>query len=346
MSFSELLKHSLVEARRIDLNTPAKGGTTSGDFLRAVYAKFGAGLYSGRDAGDVRGNFGNDAGAHRYRLLQDGFIEKVGAKFKISQQGLDWLAKNPGTGAKAVKVTPAVVAQAANSPSAGSSNTDPDDSGDSGDSGDQGTDDEPLAKGVKDIARLQGKKFIVPKVSSNSKYTDQIKTILSHMRSFADGTTKTTYMLAGDPGTGKTSFVKSLSTLTGIPLVVIEAPHITQEHLINIPFLVLDGPKTKTGNLTIDDSNAQMKVVQAESNLVTQLKNKTKRTPEQIQQEIDKNHILKEIQPLLAKRISKIDNAYNAILFLDEFYRCFGANQMIDVEISDEGFSNHVLANI
>ena len=293
MKFSSFIKKTINEARRVDLNTPAKGGTTSGDFLRAIYAKFGANSYSAKEAGEIRGNFANDAGAHRYRLIQDGYLEKDGAKFKISKQGLDWIAKNPGNGPAH---TPA-------------------------DDADDSEDNDKLAKGVRDIAQLREKKFIVPKVSTNSKYLDQMKTILSHMRSFADGTVKTTYMLAGDPGTGKTSFIKSLSTLTGIPLVIIEAPHITQEHLINIPFLVLDGPKTRQGNLTFDDSSSQMKVVQAESNLVTQLKNKHKRTPEEIQREIDKNRILKEIQPMIAKRIEKVVNSYNAILFLDEFYR-------------------------
>lgn len=118
-----------------------------------------------------------------------------------------------------------------------------------------------------------------------------------------------------------TSFIRSLSTLTGIPLVVIEAPHITQEHLINIPFLVLDGPKERKGNLTVDDSASKMKVVQAESNLVTQLKSKTKRTPEQIQREINKNKTLRELYPKVKFGIDKVKNAYNSILFLDEFYR-------------------------
>ena len=316
MTFSSLIKNSINEARRIDLNTPAKGGTTSGDFLRALYAKFGDKAYSARESGDVRGNFADDAGAHRYRLLQDGYLEKDGSKFKISQQGLDWIAKNPGQGrAAAALASTAATAAAAAASSSGASSKGSDDVPDDEEDSDE------LARGVRDIAQLREKKFIVPKVSTNSKYLDQMKTILSHMRSFADGTVKTTYMLAGDPGTGKTSFIKSLSTLTGIPLVVIEAPHITQEHLINIPFLVIDGPKTRQGNLVVDDSAAQMKVVQSESNLVTQLKDKRKRTPEQIQREIDKNRVLKEIQPMIAKRIDKVVNSYNSILFLDEFYR-------------------------
>ena len=98
MTFSSLIKNSINEARRIDLNTPAKGGTTSGDFLRALYAEFGDKAYSAREAGEVRGYFADDAGAHRYRLLQDGYLENDGSKFKISQQGLDWIAKNPDQG--------------------------------------------------------------------------------------------------------------------------------------------------------------------------------------------------------------------------------------------------------
>ena len=186
-----------------------------------------------------------------------------------------------------------------------------------GKSADQGG----LAKGVKDISRLKEKKFIVPKVGNNSKYVEQMKSLLAHMDSFARGRSTTTYMLAGDPGTGKTSFIKSLATLTGIPLVVIEAPHITQEHLINIPFLLLNGDKKETGNVTAETGGGDFKVVQAESSLVTKIKSLPKKTDDQIQKLINKNKALKDIQPLCQRRLDLIKGKYKAILFVDEYYR-------------------------
>lgn len=289
MNFADFItkEATLIEAEKT-IDTKAKAtGTSAGDLLKAVHDKFGSGQFVPKSYLELKPQFTKDFGKHSDFLINNGYLQKNGPKFTITQLGLDW----------------------ANANSSGSSAT---------------TDVEPdtdLAKGVRDITLLKQKKFIVPKVGANSKYLDQMKKIMNHMIGFADGTVKTTYMLAGDPGTGKTSFIKSLSTLTGIPLVIIEAPHITQEHLINIPFLVIDGPKTRNGNLTIDDSDKQMKVVQAESNLVTQLRNKVKHPPEQIQREINKNKILRDIQPLLASRINQISNSYNSILFLDEFYR-------------------------
>lgn len=178
-------------------------------------------------------------------------------------------------------------------------------------------------KAIKNIGTTKTVKFKVPKVSSGSKYLDQMVTLLDHMDSSADGITKKTYMLAGDPGTGKTSFIESLGTLTGIPLVVIEAPHITQEHLINIPFLVIDGHKRTEGNIAIADHDKpeSFKIVQAESALVTTLKSKKRRTDDQVQKFINQNKVLRDIQPKLQYEIDLVKKRYNSILFLDEFYR-------------------------
>jgi len=120
-----------------------------------------------------------------------------------------------------------------------------------------------------------------------------------------------------------TSFMKSLSTLTGVPLVVIEAPHITAEHIINIPFLVIDGQKTKTGNIALDDRGGDLKVVQAESNLVTQLKTMSQVSDEERLARVNKNPQLKEIfnSPDIQRRLMGIDGMFSSILFLDEYFR-------------------------
>ena len=179
------------------------------------------------------------------------------------------------------------------------------------------------AKGVKDVSKLIQKKFILPQVGNNSKYRDQLKTILTHMKSTGDGQTKTTYLLAGDVGVGKTSFVNSISTLTGIPLVIIEAPHITQEHIINIPFLVIDGLKKREGNLTLDSSDGDFKVVQAESNLVTQLRNHKQKSKNEVEEIVNRSSQLKAVyeDKNIQRRLERIDGMFNSILFLDEYFR-------------------------
>src|SRR5574343_2115187 len=68
--------------------------------------------------------------------------------------------------------------------------------------------------------------------------------ILANMKAKSQSIGKSGILLAGDPGVGKTSFIRFFSLLTGIELITIEAPHITEEHIINIPFIVYD-PITK-----------------------------------------------------------------------------------------------------
>lgn len=273
----------LINEARASMDYTSPDGKTPADFLGALFNEFGSSGWSGKVDMKIRDQFKRGYEL-RKMLITLNMIEKLPkSRFKITQDGLDEVKKFN-------KIA-----------------TD--------------TEDADVAKGVKDIGVLKVKKFKVPKVGNNSNYLEQLKTILSHMKSFGRGTTKTTFMLAGDPGTGKTSFIKSLSTLTGVPLVIIEAPHITQEHLINIPFLVIDGARVEKGNLTVDDSDVKMKVVQAESNLITRLKQNRKRPKDKILRDINKNKVLRDIYPKLQKRLDKVSESYNSILFLDEFYR-------------------------
>lgn len=270
-----------------------KGGFTAAEMLADFFNEFGDQTWETKDAKNLKKRYGaRIAGQLQINLIRWGYISKdADAVFSITNKGFTYLKNNTDI-------------------PTGTSTSDEDDK------------DVDTAKGVRDVTKLKAKRFKVPKPGANSKYLDQMSTILSHMKSFARGATKTTFMLAGDPGTGKTSFVKSLSDLTGIPLVIIEAPHITQEHIINIPFLVIDGMKEHKGNVSVDTSNENsMKVVQAESNLVTILKSKKRRTPQQVQSLINRSKPLRDIQPKLSKRIGKVSEQYNSILFLDEFYR-------------------------
>lgn len=335
MSFQEYLNNINEGRKKTDIETITKGGSSAGQFLVAFYTRFGSKAWGSREGTDITKAFGAAATLHRGRLMDDGYLERTGPKFHLTQEGLDWCLTNasrvgPGPAASLVASTTPSPSQANAVPvatpqasvpqkQAGASKetTEPEDNED--DTEEQ--EDTGLAKGVKDVARLKEKVFKVPVVGRNSKYLDQVKTILSHMKAFAEGTSKASYMLAGDPGTGKTSFIKSISTLTGIPLVVIEAPHITQEHLINIPFLVIDGEKQERGSLTVDDTGGKMKVVQAESNLVTRLKSHRKRTLDQIMRDINRSKTLRDIYPLVKSRVEAITGSYNSILFLDEFYR-------------------------
>lgn len=113
-------------------------------------------------------------------------------------------------------------------------------------------------------------------------------------------------ILIGEPGTGKTTFVKELSILTGIPLIHIEAPHISEEHLGNIPFII-----------KIEE---ELSVIRAESHLITVLK-KQKVFSNEKHLDLIKKHNLYQEYIENKGIILKIRENIKSILFIDEFYR-------------------------
>jgi len=134
-------------------------------------------------------------------------------------------------------------------------------------------------------------------------------------------------LLTGDPGIGKTSVVEMAGALLGIKVVVIEVPHITEEHLINIPFLVFN---PKTGTTSTGNQKVDYKLVLADSNLFNQLTNTQGMSDAEYLKYITTT-ASKELQ-LMYKQlggteekipdiISTIRSQYKSILFLDELFR-------------------------
>lgn len=148
-------------------------------------------------------------------------------------------------------------------------------------------------------------------------------------------------LLAGDPGVGKTSFIKQLARLFGMQLVAMEVPHISEEHMINIPFLVYNPATDKTKSERVsaklddngdDDDLMEFDIVLSESNLYARLKKVERISEKKLLENIyghkpeyaniriiweklggTKTHIPEKIQEVRAQ--------YTKILFLDEFFR-------------------------
>ena len=141
-------------------------------------------------------------------------------------------------------------------------------------------------------------------------------------------------MLAGSTGIGKTTFVKQLGRLMGLPVVLVEAPHITEEHLINIPFIVFD-PVTKSGHSQSVNVSAQNFHVQlGQSHLATELAKK-KAVPDatllNIMRSADANlkqlwHNMGGDETTIPQEIAEVRSHYRVILFLDEYFRQTSAN--------------------
>jgi intein/homing endonuclease/MoxR-like ATPase len=141
--------------------------------------------------------------------------------------------------------------------------------------------------------------------------------------------------------THNTTFVKDFSKLSGIPAIIIEVPHITEEHMINIPFIVFDpqNGSTKSDSLRMVDKNSpnspkskdshDYKLVLAQSNLYTQIISKPPLNDQTYMQGMLK--MPAGIQQMYANMggttekipddIAEARHKYKTILFLDEFFR-------------------------
>lgn len=136
-------------------------------------------------------------------------------------------------------------------------------------------------------------------------------------------------LLAGDPGTGKTSAIKFFAELTGLQLITIEAPHITEEHIINIPFIVFN-PATKSETKGEQElSSSDYKIVLSDSNLFSQI-SKTKKIADAAYLKSiysGPDDMIKIFEALggdsktIPDDIVKLRAHYSVVLFLDEYFR-------------------------
>lgn len=179
------------------------------------------------------------------------------------------------------------------------------------------------------ISEATPKKVQVAAASLDSR-TQQIEQVLDNM-GLSHGTG---LMLAGPTGIGKTTFVKQLGRLLGMPVILVEAPHITEEHLINIPFIVFEptGGKGKGSAVSMDKANWHVQLGQ--SHLAAEL-NRKKAIPD--------NSLLSEIRgadanlrklwsnmggtdKTIPAEIAELRSKFRVILFLDEYFRQTSAN--------------------
>lgn len=147
--------------------------------------------------------------------------------------------------------------------------------------------------------------------------------------------------LTGDPGIGKTSFVNLISDLTGVSLITIEVPHVVEEHIINIPFLVYNPQNNQheSGHTELHDKDTKgdghYDMVLADSHLFSKLKNGKKIADaeylKKMTEKTSSNSRMATAQDIFKKlggnettippRIKKIRDHYKSILFFDEYLR-------------------------
>jgi MoxR-like ATPase len=136
------------------------------------------------------------------------------------------------------------------------------------------------------------------------------------------------YMLGGDTGVGKTSFIKDLSKILGLELILVETPHLIEEHIIRIPFIVFKGETEKKDEFSVE-GGPEFDVKLAKSNLHTQLTSARKLPDAQYLKAIynDQDDTAKIFEQLggsqkeIPPELKKIRAGYDCILFLDEYFR-------------------------
>jgi MoxR-like ATPase len=173
----------------------------------------------------------------------------------------------------------------------------------------------------------QGKKFSVSSVVPE-KRLDYLESVFADMKAKMHQTVKGGLLLAGDPGVGKTSFVRQLAQLAGIKLVLIETPHLVEEHIINIPFIVYHPESNTSTEGKIEAHKAKFDVKLADSDLYNQVMH-SKIVPEsQVLASIKRSPAIKHLHEALggtddtfSEEVQELREHFNCILFLDEYYR-------------------------
>jgi len=162
----------------------------------------------------------------------------------------------------------------------------------------------------------QGKatKLKIPKTKKGGKLEEFMRTIIYHM----NGSAKGKLLLTGDPGVGKTNKVKNVVSALGLQIITIEVPHISEDELITIPYLVKRGDIEEKFEFQM---TGNFEVVNAESSLISKLKRTKKVRKEELDKFLNKNKIFKELSVQFTKLIGRIQEKYKTVLLVDEFYR-------------------------
>jgi hypothetical protein len=185
---------------------------------------------------------------------------------------------------------------------------------------------------LKTIGKTQ-KKLIAVGATGYQQRLRLVDTVLANMNAQMKGLTRIGILLAGDTGVGKTSFVRWFSRLLGMKLITIETPHIVEEKIIQIPFIVFN-PKQNTATTHVQaaevDEHADYKIVLADSYLYNQIRTAVIMSDADLLKFINQpgnSDMLKIYEELggganrIPDAIRNVREQYKIILFLDEYFR-------------------------
>jgi len=175
---------------------------------------------------------------------------------------------------------------------------------------------------------------VTAKVAVPSSNLDTRTTQVEHVLDNMLASHGTGMLLTGGTGIGKTTFIKDLGRLLGMPVFLVEAPHVTEEHVINIPFISFDNstPNGKASSINVTAGGYRVQL--AKSYLAVRL-HQARAVPDA--QLLNSMHSASaNLQKLwenlggtpddIPEEIVQLRKKYKVILFLDEFFRSTTAN--------------------
>lgn len=188
-----------------------------------------------------------------------------------------------------------------------------------------------MASKAKAVKSEEQKEFI-PMASNMTQAIALFKAIFDNMHNKRDPniTQYRSPLLTSAPGVGKTSQLNLLSKILGIEMITIEAPHIVEEHIVQIPFIILN-PKTdkETAGKTQLSPVGEYSVKMADSNLYTQIKNSRKISDEDLLKSVyaSSDDVIQMFEYFggteteIPQEFQDIRSSFTCILFLDEYFR-------------------------
>jgi MoxR-like ATPase len=176
-----------------------------------------------------------------------------------------------------------------------------------------------------------------PMVSISATDLKGRKKMFNHVLDHMDTAHGTGLCLGGGTGIGKTTFVKQLGRLLGMKVVLLEAPHITEEHIINIPFVIIPpsvgGASAAGQKHTVTLDTEEWSVQLGRSALASELHSANPINDQQYMANMERDANTSAIFSLfggtednIPDEIRDLRKRYKVILFIDEYWRAVPAN--------------------
>lgn len=154
---------------------------------------------------------------------------------------------------------------------------------------------------------------------------DMVNRVLNNMRGFGRPL-KVSLLFAGGTGIGKTSFIQEMGLLLGMPMIIVEAPHITEEHMVNIPFVIFDkGRKVGSDKTSVKTFELEL----AESYLASKLEALHQDSDSELLKTINNSNASTQAlwrglggdEKTIPAKIKDQRQRFQRILFVDEYQR-------------------------